>query len=266
MFENINSWLEFIKKTSLKDLTGVINEDFYLDEYVKNMESDIVNPELLVDIEEKIKGSEIEKLFWEKTLLFINVKCLKDELLDYLIDNNIANEFLGHLKLPDKYLWKLVDKTEEAVLTLGKRMYIEQKYKCGEFQDFLAKFSNKYWLWDSLLNVKPVCNEKKKILIKMLFKITNFDDLKRKVITTTVSNRIKNTKSIIVIKKYYKTMIPEYLLAISQNPLTPIYMLENLVNIKGIKYANQIRDFSKINLDGKKRFKYLEVMLTYKGE
>ena len=53
MFENINSWLEFIKKTSLKDLTGVINEDFYLDEYVKNMESDIVNPELLVDIEER---------------------------------------------------------------------------------------------------------------------------------------------------------------------------------------------------------------------
>ncbi|AUG58266.1 hypothetical protein [Acetivibrio saccincola] len=255
MFENINSWLEFIKKTSLKDLTGVINEDFYLDEYVKNMESDIVNPELLVDIEEKIKGSEIEKLFWEKTLLFINVKCLKDELLDYLIDNNIANEILGHLKLPDKYLWKLVDKTEEAVLTLGKRMYIEEKYKYEEFQDFLAKFPNKYWLWNSLLNVEPICNEKKKILIKMLFKITNFDDLKKKVITITVSNRIKNTKSIIVIKKYYKTMIPEYLLAISQNPITPIYMLENLVNIERIKYANQIRNFSKINLSSKKGFK-----------
>jgi hypothetical protein len=48
-------------------------------------------------------------------------------------------------------------------------------------------------------------------------------------------------------------MNPEYLLAISQNSITPIYILESLINMKKIKYANQIRNFSKINLNNRKR-------------
>lgn len=253
VFKNIDRWIEFVKKTSVKDLIDIINEDFYLDEHIENMESDIVNPESLINIKEKIKGSDIEELFWQKTLLFINVNCLNDELLEYLINNNIANVVLGHLKLPDKYLWKLVNSIEEAVLTLGKRLYIKEKYTCKEFIDYLTKFEDKYWLWDSLLNIEPTCNKKRKILVKMLFKITSFDDLKKKVITIVVSNKLKDTKSINVIEKYCKTMNPEYLLAISQNSITPIYILESLINMKKIKYANQIRNFSKINLNNRKR-------------
>ena len=69
MFENINSWLELLK-ASLKDLTCIINEDFYLDEYVKNMKSDIVNPELLIDIKEKIKALKLRNYFGRNIAIY----------------------------------------------------------------------------------------------------------------------------------------------------------------------------------------------------
>ena len=53
VFKNIDRWIEFVKKTSVKDLIDIINEDFYLDEHIENMESDIVNPESLINIKKK---------------------------------------------------------------------------------------------------------------------------------------------------------------------------------------------------------------------
>lgn len=122
-----------------------------------------------------------------------------------------------------------------------------------EFDAFIHKFINNHFLFNNLLNIKSCNNEKRKILIKALFKKTDFDDLKKSVIKYLISSRLINTKRIGTILYYYKTKEPEYLLAIAQNPISPADILENLINIEQVSYAKKIRSFAKEYLDKKKR-------------
>ena len=48
-------------------------------------------------------------------------------------------------------------------------------------------------------------------------------------------------------------MEPEYLLSITQNPITPVEILERLTKIEKVKYANKIRCCAKDNLQSRNK-------------
>lgn len=252
-YENIIKWLQFVERMAVNDLKEIINEDLYLDEHLKNVEKSQVNQLTLNSIKTKLQGSKIENLFWEKTLLFISIESLKDELIEYFINNKIALDILGHLPLPDKHLRSIANVSEEAVVTLGKRYYIEDKYMDYEFEKFINDYTNCYALWSTILSLRPSKNKKRKILIKRLFLNTDFDDLKKRVIEENKEKTLIKTKKIEMIEECYKTRKEGFLKAIAQNPATPQYILTELAIIKNVKYANIIRGYANRNLEMQKK-------------
>lgn len=248
-FDDINHWFHFIKKSPIDELEKVITEDLYLDECLKNDDISSIEESMISSITLKLKGSTIEKLFWEKTLFYISSKSLSKDFINYLINNQIAIEVLGHMPLKDDFLWELVDLVDEAIITLGKRYYLESKYSENDFVFFLARFKRYHWLWNNLLNIDLITNKiKNKLLIKNLFLLTDFDDLKGLVIDTNKEKLLIKTKNIKLIMKYYNSKEGKFLKAIAQNLYTPIDVLKELVNINNVKFAKQIRELAKANL------------------
>lgn len=251
-FLDIYDWLRFVETCSFYQLKELVNEDFYLDEYIKDIEIKHIDQKLLLVIKEKLQNSIIEHIFWQKSLHYIHVESLNNSLLDYFISNNIAIHVLGHMQLSSNYLDTLANTVDEAVITLGKRYFIENEYSLKEFEDFVKKHNNNYWLWSTLLNLNDTNNIKNKILIRLLFLCTSFDELKNNYIEENKEKVLKKTKKIEIIENAYKKRNPIFLKAIAINPITPLYIINELVKIKEIKYANQIRSLALKNLNARK--------------
>lgn len=245
-FYNVIDWFNYIKKTPLNELQLILNEDFCLEEKLKNTEVLYIEKSLMNFVIQKLKGVAIENIFWENTLFFVSIDSLEDDVLNYFVKFNIAHEILGHLPLPDKYLWELANEVEEAILTLGKRYYTNPNYSDKEFELMLDKFTNSYWLWSSLLQINDYDINKRKILIRMLFSKTNFDDLKKLVIDDNKEKYLSKTLNIELLKEYFEKH--RFLKAIAKNPNTPYDILIKLRDINNVKYAQQIRNYAKENL------------------
>jgi len=121
-FENIKNWIDYLKEISIEDLTKVFNKDFSLEEMIHNKDVMVVEAGVLKDIKDKIKGLEIEKIFWNELLRYIDTVSLKDELINYLIDNHIADLALGHLPLDDRYLWQLAYQVDDGLTPYNWRL------------------------------------------------------------------------------------------------------------------------------------------------
>lgn len=247
-YKNIFEWICFLLGCSTEKILSIIDEKFSLENYVVDIEVTDIDSMELLNLKNKFQGTKIENLIWEELLQFINPKLLPNELIDYFIENEIALSILGHLPLDDMFLWKLVGVSGEAILTLGKRYYLNDVYTNENFTFMLEKFKDNYELWNMLLDIIPHNGEKRKILIKNLFIYTNFEELKRMIIEENIENMLKKTQIVSIIKKKFACNNYRYLRGIAQNPITPISLLENLTEIKDVKYAKQIRDYAKANL------------------
>ncbi|HEX3045560.1 MAG TPA: hypothetical protein VHY08_12445 [Bacillota bacterium] len=93
--------------------------------------------------------------------------------------------------------------------------------------------------------------EKRKILVKSIFSLTSFIDLKRTLTELSIEKHLSKTKSINQINKYYKLNNFRYLKAIAGNPITPELILNELTNVKDVKYAIQIRNLASKNLSAR---------------
>ncbi|NLT52780.1 MAG: hypothetical protein GXX85_17895 [Ignavibacteria bacterium] len=250
-FQNIIDWLEFVNETSIENLNEIFHSEYGVYFSLENYERLIIKESLLTHIKNKLSQTDIEEKFWNSILNYIHTNSLTEKILNYLIDNKIALLALGHHSLDDIYLWKLVDDVDEAVLTLGKRYCLNNKYSTLEFKEFLKKFSNNKWLWETLINLKCPDIDKQRELRKLLFSNTSFDDLKNAFIEEKISLKLRSVKRERIIRKYYNMNNPKYWNAIAQNPSTPIDILSELVDLKNSKYANQIRKNAKNNLQKK---------------
>jgi hypothetical protein len=81
------------------------------------------------------------------------VTFLPDEVLEYLVNNNIALCDLGHLRLEDKWLVKIYRKNKSCIESLQTLVirYLEHNYSLDEFvyliKDFNSNFINTYILF-----------------------------------------------------------------------------------------------------------------------
>lgn len=250
-FKDVADWLRFVCESPWEGVAVVIDEDFSLQERLCVDDMLIVDGMTLVEVRRKLQGTSVEEQFWHQTLPFVNVDCLSDDLVDYFIAQGIALDMLAHLPLSDKYLWILAEQVEEALITLGKRHYLSDAYTTEEFVVLLEKASKNYWLWSSLLSVKSNNTSKRKSLVKRLFLLTNFDDLKENVIEEIAEGILSRTTRTEVIRKYYVSKKPRFLRGIAQNPRTPRDILIELSNIGSIKFAKQIRQMALDTMNAK---------------
>lgn len=151
-FIDLNDCLRFVRESNIEQLENIIKDDFCLYEFLDNKEDVNVKSDLIVECQQKLKGTKIEDEFWSDALRFIDNEYLTDEVINYFFKNNIAIMSLGHLPLKDKFLWCLVDYVEESILTLGIRYFTEDKYSAEEFRNFLLRFSRVDWLWNRLIS------------------------------------------------------------------------------------------------------------------
>lgn len=247
-FVNFSKFLYYINKHTIYDIENKIPNDFSIDDFVQELDYICIDNELILSIREKLMYSTIEDRFWSEVLPFLYNNSYCDELIEYLINNNLALTALAHLNLKDEHLIKLFDIADEAILTYGKRIYSSELYSIDEFDEFLRKFTTTYWLWSSLLKTPLVSNEKYKVLIKNLFSITSFADLKEQYLKDNIYRVLTYTNKLNLIEKYYQNGDNYYLKAISQNINTPINILGNLLNLSYGKYSKQIRNNAKETL------------------
>lgn len=247
-FKDVNNWLNFVRNANIEQLEGMIKRDFYLHEFLDNKEDIKVESNLIIECQQKLNGTKIEDELWSDTLGFIDNESLTDEVFNYFYENNVAITALGHLQLKDEFLWLLVDQVEESILTLGIRYFTEDKYSVEEFRKFLLKFTTCDWLWNILISTNINNPDKDKVLKKTLFSSTNLDNYKQKLIEQSIERNLKNTERTKIIIKYYKINKPRYLRGIAQNPITPLNILEELITIRNIRYAKDIRQFASENI------------------
>jgi hypothetical protein len=248
-FENVYEWINFNIEQPIESLNTLISDEYNLYEDIEDQNNYIVDSNLLLFCLGKFKGAKIEDSFWSNTLCFLDNDWFPETIFNYLYENKLALTTMCHLPLRDEFLWKLVNTEEEAILTLGTRYYTLEKYSIDAFERFLLRFKTCNWLWRCLISTTTSDTKKKKLFRRLLFNNTKFHDYKVLIIEKTIEERLKKTHCIKLINKYYKLNNCRYYVGIAQNPNTPINILEELLQLKNVKYAKLIREFSLNNIN-----------------
>lgn len=179
-----------------------------------------------------------EDEFWDIAFNFIDADMLTDSSIKYFIDHNIELVALSHMNLSDKWLIKLSNDFDEALLTISKRFYQDENYSTEQFMALLIQFIEKADVFLSLLFLKNINYQKNKALI---YYLSIYCSDKERIHEETLFYVLSYTDDINFIRQCYKTYKYKLLLAISQNYFTPNDILEELLHIKDIKMAKAIR-------------------------
>lgn len=102
----------------------------------------------------------------EEKLLSVPVEEFSDEVLEFLISNEIGITGLAHLDFPEKWLIRFMKYDSMAAYRLAHKYYTDEKCSEAKFLDFLKQCANTYP--DIVLNLLafPKCSHKRQILIK----------------------------------------------------------------------------------------------------
>lgn len=255
-FNNIVEWISYLNGESIEKLFTLIPKRYNLYEQIEDWTKYKVDRDLLLSCLNKFKDTYLEETFWSNVVCFIDNESFLDEIFDYLMDKSLAQITLCHLPLKDEFLWRLIDVEEEAILTLGKRYYTDDKYSLDELRKFLLQFKTCDWLWRSLIDINIKDSQKKKLFRRMLFAETDFHDYKYLLVERAIESKLQVTSSVVLIKRYYKTGNYRFFRGIAQNPNTPNDILEELLNIEKVKYAKQIRNFALENIKSNKNHNF----------
>lgn len=113
------------------------------------------------------KNQSWERSLWNELLSYSPTPPPVGVVRD-LLSREIAVELLGHLPLPDAVLWELSDKVPEALLTLGKRRYLNNEFNADQFYEVLSSFSTNEWLLSSLVALETPSVEKCRRLVEIV--------------------------------------------------------------------------------------------------
>ncbi len=94
--------------------------------------------------------------------------CPPEDLLEDLIARDIHVGQIGHLPLSDRLLWKLADQVPEALLTLGKRRFLDPTCPPERLEEVLHAYPNHQWLLRSLSELAEDASEKSQIVARYI--------------------------------------------------------------------------------------------------
>lgn len=203
---------------------------------------------LIEKIQVILHGNKYESDFWEVIFDYIDENLLTDISIKYFIDNDIGLVRLAHLNLSDKWLRRISDKVDEALLTLSKRFYNSKNYSTQQFISLLCEFYKKSYVFSALLLFKSDNEEKNRAL---LYYLHIYNEDKQNIHEEILSYILSYTDDTNLIRHYYKTNNYMLLLGICKNFFTPNDILEELSHIKNIRMSKNIRSLSLQTLKNK---------------
>lgn len=200
---------------------------------------------------------------WDNILSCINIEIIDDELFSFLLENNICIEKLCCMNLSNKRLIDIYNKYNcvEALITIGRRMFFENKYSGNELIEFVSLYKE-IGLLDHLIKCIPahLCNnkndktfiDKSKLLLEYVTLNINDDYLN----SCTYENQrfidVLLETNIIKLRNYYLSKDDLVILALSLNDNTPIDILNDIIKLNNKKYIKISRKNSIINISNRK--------------
>lgn len=189
----------------------------------------------------------MESVIWEQILEQIEPDCLSDPLLKYFFEHKIALTTLGHMELPNQWLKRFGQYVEEALFTLGKRLYRNEEYSVADFANLLTEYQS-----DSLLNIlisqTPSHQSKRSVLVRACSEYGSADTQRSCSSMLQRERLLLSVDPVALNNAYYGDRDPEVLLALSQNLFTPKDVLEALTQIKSVSKAQIIRQSAQTTL------------------
>lgn len=110
-------------------------------------------------LERLVRDQAWEETLWDNVLRGVWT-AIPDDVAESLIDRRIAILTLGHLPLSDRMLFRLMDEVVEALLTLAKRRYINDRYTPDQFEEVLHAGRDNEWMLRSVVMLEPSHVEK----------------------------------------------------------------------------------------------------------
>lgn len=220
-----------------------ICEDFNGNENVS------LNAELQKELMIRLSTNKFEEEVWDKLLSILSPDDLTEEVLNYLIKNNISILTLCHMQLQDKWLVKLLAYDDAPLYTLAKRYYLSDKYSPHEF----IQFYNQYLYSNHDISVYLLdlyrSADKRRLLIFLCSNNKEFEYKERlqwHIISDQVRVLTDNSAIASVYKEYPNVGI--ILNEIANNCFSAEEILKELSSVKGVEFAREIRKDSLITL------------------
>ena len=162
----------------------------------------------------------------EEKLLNVPVEEFSDEVLEFLISNEIGIIGLAHLDFPEKWLIRFMKYDSMAAYRLAHKYCTDEKCSEAKFLDFLKQCANTYP--DIVLNLLafPKCSNRRQILIKACVESDN-SDIRECAKSYASAETVKNLKDECQIAKIYceEKANPIVLKAIAANSFAPLEIL-----------------------------------------
>ncbi len=199
---------------------------------------------ILQDYLEKkeIALSDLNEETWDEIASEIPEEMLTDEVLEYLVSNELGVISLAHRKLPEKWLIKLSRFDTMPMYTLAYKYYLNDEISEKEFVDFFERYLGRYPDIVSLLLRIYEQSSKRTILIELCKKSENIC-LQEYGRDYGLAENVKKLKSSAELSKIYEANRnnPVVLKAIAGNRFTDPAVLEELTRIQKINGAKSIR-------------------------
>ncbi len=91
-----------------------------------------------------------------------------EDVLEDLIQRDIHVTTIGHLPLSDRLLWKLADQVPEALLTLGKRRFLDPDCSPDRLEEVLHAYPHHRWLLNALQDLADEPSDKSRVVSRYL--------------------------------------------------------------------------------------------------
>ena len=193
-----------------------------------------------------------DSLTMEEKLLNIPVEEFSDDVLEFLLSNEIGVIGLAHMDFPEKWLIRFMQYDSMAAYRLAHQYYTDEECSETKFLDFVKQCASTYP--DIVLNLLEFSEDsrKRRILLKACMESDN-SNIRECAKRYALAEKVKILKDENEIAKIYceeKTQ-PVVLKAIAENSFAPLEILDILAEVKGIKGAKSIRVAAKKTIQKK---------------
>ena len=150
IMKSLEDWLT----GSIKKPIAVLNEKYKDEDDVKKeldslplpksngytVHSSHVSNGVIERLHKKIRGHSCEDAIWDAVLWYL-AQPLPILIAHDLIDRAISTIMLGMTRQVDEVQWRLATFSEDALYTLIRERYVEQRYSVAQFETILEQYS-----------------------------------------------------------------------------------------------------------------------------
>lgn len=185
----------------------------------------------------------------EEQLSSVPIVEFTDEILEYLISNEIALMQLAHMDLPEKWLIRLIEYDSMPVYRLAYKYYVDKRKSSEDFVRFCSQYLVKCPEIASILLDEKGEKLKKSELIKLCIESDN-SYLQELGKSYALAEHVESLHDTIEISKLYKQNINNSIVlkAVAGNGFTSLNTLLELEKIQKLNGAKLIRMIARENL------------------